>query len=98
MTERNMVSICLGVLAWLVAIASLPIYFIAMVGVGMSPAAPHMQLGEGLLLLVCPVAALVSCWIARQVREPRRMPWAFWPVILLSIIEIGYALMIWSNG
>jgi hypothetical protein len=98
MTERKANCIGLGILAWVMAIASLPIYFIAMIGVGMSPAAPHMQIGEGLLLLVCPMAGLVCCWIARGMREPRRMPWALWPVILLSVIEIGYTLIIWSQG
>jgi len=79
---------------------SLPLYFLAMMGVGMSPAQPHLGLPLACLLwsppVLCSAAAIKA--LAMQRPAPRWCWFLSVPLLLLSALEIVWTLLVLLEG
>ncbi len=86
------------VLAWIAAAISLPIYFLILMGMGMSAGSAHATFAELALLAVCPLIvtiAIVSVFIRRKVTRAR-----FVSLLLpgvLSLAELVFTFLVWMD-
>ncbi len=87
------------VVSWVASLAALPVFFFAVIGLGMSPSTPTISFGEFLMLAAGPGVACAALFeaTARCRVTPRRLAAMHVPAIL-ALAELAFTLMIWSNG
>jgi hypothetical protein len=79
---------------------STPLYFLAVMGVGMSPGKPHLGLPLACLLWTPPVLCISSSVSALTIQRPARA-WCWLlavPLSLLSVLEAVWTLLILLEG
>ena len=94
------ISIGLAAAAILAAGLSIPLYLIALIGVGMSPSSPHLGFGWACLLWTPAVACLASSIALLRIQRPARL-WRWLltvPLMLLSSVEAVWTLLILLEG
>lgn len=95
--QRRAISNKLVSVAWLVVFAQLIPDFVMLVGMGMSPAYPHVAFREACWTLIGPLIAPVVL-IGAALAE--RMTWWRFVAILvplgLTLLEIVFAINVWS--
>lgn len=87
------------VVAWVASLVALPVFFFAVIGLGMGPSTPTISTGEFLMLLAGPGVACAALFeaTARCHVTPRRLAAMAVPAIL-ALAELAFTFMIWSNG
>lgn len=98
--KKNWINIGLAAAAILAAALSIPLYLVALIGVGMSPSRPHLGFGWACLLWTPSVACFAACIGLLRIQRPARL-W-MWiltvPLMLLSAIEAVWTLLILLEG
>lgn len=91
---------CLIVLAWIASIISLPIFFFAIIGIGMSDGpSPNATASDLLILASCPVIATVAIVFALTLHKVTI--WRFVSIILpglISLAELVITFIVWREG
>jgi len=98
--NRSIVRVLFLVFAVISFAASLPLYFLVMIGVGMSPGKPHLGLPLACLLWAPALLCLVLSTGCLVVQKPRRI-WCWVlavPLIVCSAIEVVWTLLILLEG
>ena len=78
---------------------SIPLYFLAMMGVGMSPGRPHLALAEAFLLWTPPCICIISSIYLIIIQKTKK--WCYFlsvPLIIFSVLESLWTLAILLEG
>ena len=98
--KRTWPSVVLTAIAIAVAGLSIPLYLVAMIGVGMSPSNPHLGVSGISLLWTPPLICIVASVALGRIQGPVRL-WRWIvtiPMVLLSTIEAIWALLMFLKG
>ncbi|MFA7158109.1 MAG: hypothetical protein WC299_02315 [Kiritimatiellia bacterium] len=98
--KKKWQNVLLLITAVIAAGISIPLYFVAMIGVGMSPGNPHVQVYEACLLLAPPIVCVASSVLFLRAQWPSIM-WRWLltaPLLVLSGAESIWILIIISKG
>ena len=98
--KKKWLTICLLLIATTAGCLSIPLYVVAVIGVGMSPSQPHLGLPTACLLWTPPFLCVVASVVALCIQRPVRVWSWIWtvPLLAVSVTESVWTFLILLKG